>query len=150
MSKVRDGRNAVLWVVGTIAAFTVLALVLVYVSGGISQLTASFRGKTEEKEITEADGAFRVTSYDRFFEICSDVQAKEQKIRNSEKALEDEGLSEQRRTVLEDSILANTNQRSELITQYNALTDNKYRTAYKDKGLPENLDEEADRTECKL
>lgn len=150
MGKIRESRNAVLTVVGVIAAFAVLAIVIIYLSGGIKQLTASFRGETETKEITEADGAFRVTSYDRFFEICSDVQAKEQKIRNAETELKKDDLSDQRKTVLEDSVFANENQRAELITQYNGLTSNKYRAAYKDKGLPDNLDESNHHTECKL
>lgn len=146
----KDGARIVLWSVAVVVLIAFLYIIGAYAIGGASQITAPFRGKTAEKNLTEADGAFRVTSYGRYFDLCASVQAKEGKIRNINKQLDRDGLSEVRRQQLEDAVLANENQRTELIAQYNGLTSNKFNSAYKDKGLPYNLDEADPRTECKI
>lgn len=149
LSNFKEGTKIFLGVVALIVVVGVLWVVGAFVVGGASQITAPFRGKTSEKNKTVADGAFRVSSYEDFFTKCASIQAKESSIRNIDDELKSTTLSETRREQLDEAVLANKNQRSSLIAQYNAMTSNKFRSAYLDKGLPLDIDETDMHTLCK-
>lgn len=151
VGNVKDGAKGTLIFVVCLTGFALVATLVIYLTGGVKQITASFRGETAEKERTVADGAFRVTSYEKFFDLCSAIQAKEARIRNTEAQLDrmKDTLTPFDEERLNGAVLANQNQRAELITQYNALTSNKFRSAYLDAGLPTDIDETNPTTECK-
>lgn len=149
LSNLKEGTKIFLGLVVLVVVVALLYIVGAYAVGGASQITAPFRGKTDEKNRTVADGAFRVSSYEDFFTKCASIQAKEASIRNINKQLDSKTLSQARREQLEEAVLANENQRSSLIAQYNAMTSNKFRSAYLDKGLPVDIDENNPATLCK-
>ena len=111
---------------------------LIYLSGGISMLTAPFRGEVAEKEITEADGNYRISAYEEFYDNNARVEALNTQIctMKANTSLPDE----QRET----NVLALTNTRTDLVNEYNAdarKTDT--RAKFKASDLPYELPAEA-------
>jgi hypothetical protein len=86
--------------------------------GLFSAGTAEVRGETGVRERTVADGNYRIAAYDRFFDLCAAVQAKEDAITALEAQQADAtGTSKARIT---DNLLALTTSRASLIRKYNA------------------------------
>lgn len=104
--------------------------------------TADFRGETEMIELVEADGSFRLVSYDHFFDLCAAVQTKEAEIVNAE-----DSDVPNRDTVL----LALRNQRAGLINDYNAdARKARTRGQFRDLSLPDRLSVDAVMTNCEV
>lgn len=97
-----------------VLAFIALVIGLIYLTGGIQQLTAPFRGETQEKEITEADGRYRIDAYEKFYDLNAQVESKDTEICTMEA---NTSLPKDQR---ETNVLALTNKRTELVNEYNA------------------------------
>lgn len=122
-------------------------LVIVYGFGGLQRGTADFRGETSEIEQTKANGSYRIAAYEKFFDKCAGIQSLESKIDNMEEELED--ADKQRVTVLNASITASKNKRSEMIASYNAdARKEDTQGQFKASDLPYKIDENEGRTLC--
>jgi hypothetical protein len=81
-----------------------------------------------------ASGDFRIGSYQRYFELCTAVQNAEASI----KALNEEnlGASEARKAQIGPSITALKANRAASINEYNSLSAQEHKVAFKDANLP--------------
>lgn len=129
-----NGGKVILAVVAVIAVI----IGVIYLTGGIKQLTAPFRGETQEKEITEADGRYRISAYEEFYDLNAQIEAKNTQIcdMKSNTSLP----ADQRET----NVLALTNKRTELVNEYNAdARKEDTRAKFKASDLPYELPAEA-------
>lgn len=129
-----------------VAWLLALVLAMILAVGGIKWITASFRGEVDARERTEASGAFRLATYEEFFDLCADVQSKESAIRNLEE--EAENASEQRQATIAQSITALRNVRAESINTYNSKAAQEHRESFVDANLPAHLDINIEETTC--
>lgn len=143
---------------GTIALAAVALVVLLIISamylfgfGLFSQKTANFRGETSKRNQIEANGAFRVSAYNRFFDLCASVQSFEAQIANLEQERDDKANppSDSRREQIASSITALRNTRSQTINQYNADAAKDYTAGqFRDNNLPYRLNPTQEVTTC--
>lgn len=145
---IRDmSRGALLLVVGVFLLIAVL-LVGTFAFGWFSRETAEFRGSTAQTEQVQADPNFRIASYERFFNLCAAVQAKEAGIKEQEALLES-ASTPARREQLQTNLAALRTTRVQDIARYNAdaaKTDT--RGNFLASNLPYNLDPNAEATTC--
>lgn len=150
----RDGAHAV--GVGTVVAglavvgLLLVALMWVFGFGFFARETAEFRGATGQRERTVADPGYRIAAYDRFFDLCAAVQAKEAAIANlqAEAATTTDAA---RAGQLASAITAQRNTRAELITTYNAdAAKEGTRAQFQASSLPYTLDAAQEATTCAL
>lgn len=104
---------------------SILVLLLVFaliVGAGIfTWFWAPWKGKIEQRNLTEGSGAYRIAAYDQFYDDCMSIVAKEQIIANYQSELEGPPKPDDQRAVqLRAAITAETNARLELIAEYNA------------------------------
>lgn len=111
-------------IVSVIAIFLIAALIgsmAIFGWGFFQRSTADFRGKTGQIERTKADPNYRIAAYDQFYDLCGDIQAKEDQIRNTQKrsagGTTTGGFTQQQKDAI---LLALQNSRAELVRQYNA------------------------------
>ncbi|SMF85977.1 hypothetical protein [Streptomyces sp. Amel2xC10] len=143
----KEGSRALGYAVLGIAVLAVLTLIAILAFGGVSQLTAGFRGETDKKNRTVGSGAFRIATYEEFFDLCASAQAAEAAIKNAEKELDTEQPAD-RQAQLRQVITAQSNIRAEAITTYNSKATQEHRGAFQDADLPYKLDIDAEETQC--
>ncbi|MGC9535604.1 hypothetical protein [Streptomyces sp. UG1] len=146
MSNTREDVKALIWVIGGIAALVTIGLTITLAIGGISWLTAPFRGEVDKRDRTDGSGEFRIATYEEFFGLCSTVQSKEGTIKALEE--EDKTASESRRAQIRTSLTALKSSRIEAVNEYNAKAAQEHRSAFKDKDLPPRLDVNDMSTTC--
>lgn len=142
-----EGSRALRYTLAGIVALALLYVAGVLAWGGAAWSTAPFRGAAEERERTVGSGAFRVSTYEEFFDLCAAVETKEDEIG----ALQDEldtKPSEYRTEQITTSLTALRAARSELVNDYNAKSRQEHRKAFKDAGLPAALSTDAKETSC--
>jgi hypothetical protein len=148
----REGARFARWAVILGAMAIVVALVLsamaVFGFGFFQRGTAEFRGKTGQIERTRANPAFRIASYDSFYNACAAVQSDEATI----SALKEELTthpSPARVEQIQASLTALRAGRAEKINNYNADA-RKTATAgqFRASDLPYQLDRNAEETSC--
>ena len=100
--------------IGIFIAAVAIIVGIIYLSGGISYLTAPFRGEVAEREITEADGNYRISAYEEFYDLNAQVDALNTQICTMK---ENKSLPVDQR---ETNVLALTNTRTDLVNEYNA------------------------------
>lgn len=146
MGDVREGIRFGGWVTGTVIGLAVIYVIGIFAFGGAGWITAPFRGEAEKRENTVGSGAFRQATYDEYFALCASAQKSEGTI----KALEEERetASDVRQGQIDQSVTALKASRIEAITEYNSLSAQEYKAAFKDNGLPHRLDADADETTC--
>lgn len=136
--------------IGLAVPVALVALILgsIYGVGWIKQITADFRGETEQKEQTIADGSYRIAAYEHFFDLCAAVQTKEASIAALESELTSDP-SQSRTEQINASITALVASRADLINQYNAdATKEDTRANFHSSDLPYRLDTETESTQC--
>lgn len=134
-------------VILTIVGVVLIFVVLVFVTGWGQRLTASFRGETSSIERTEANAAFRIGTYEEFFQLCESVQNAEGQIRSLDEELETDP-SESRVERIQSSLSAIRSTRESSINEYNSKAAQEHKEAFRDASLPERLDRENMETEC--
>lgn len=149
MKKTLTRRQLVLRILGAILGFILVALAVLYVTGGLKRMTASFRGETEKIERTEGDGRFRQATYEEFFDLCAAVQDAEARITALEAELEG-GPSAFREEQIKTSITAVLSSRAESVNEYNSKAGQEHRSAFRDNDLPHRLDLDNKETQCAL
>lgn len=119
---------------GVIFGVGVLVVVFTLVFGGASWITAPFRGEVDKREKTVASGDFRIGTYQRYFELCAAVQNAEASI----KALNEEAVSanEVRKAQIATSVTALKANRAASVNEYNSLSAQEHKAAFKDANLP--------------
>jgi hypothetical protein len=120
MGYIKEGSKAIGLVLLGIGAFSLLGLVLTFVFGGLSWITAPFRGAVEQRELTQADGQYRIAAYDEFFNSCEAIAAKERIIQRYLDQSRNEATPRDQRAILNAGIMAEQNARDEMIADYNA------------------------------
>lgn len=124
----RNGARDTARVSGLAVAFSATFIVLTIVIGSMAvfgfglfqRSTADFRGETEAIERTQADGAFRIASYEWYFDQCAAIQAAEGRINAQLSELDgDPAPSEDRRERINTNLAAMRGQRDALIARYN-------------------------------
>ena len=100
--------------IGIFIAAVAIIVGIIYLSGGISYVTAPFRGEVAEREITEADGNYRISAYEEFYDLNAQVDALNTQICTMK---ENKSLPVDQR---ETNVLALTNTRTDLVNEYNA------------------------------
>lgn len=124
------------WIAG-VAALVVVLIFASFAFGFWSKTTAEERGSTDQREQTIANGTYRIANYDRFFNQCAAVEAKEAQITRARR-----DLPPNPDVIDRDNLSALENSRSELITQYNADSSKEdTAAAFKSSRLPYKLDE---------
>ena len=140
-----SGLGQVGFVIGAVVTVVVLTI---YISGGILQSTADFRGQTQEKERVNADGTYRITNYDYFYRTCNSIQAKNEKISLLEeqvRATDDEN----QKAGYEAGLLAEKQTKAELVAEYNAKVSQQNTAGqYRDAGLPAHIDTDDMEVSC--
>ena len=146
MGELREGARIGTWLVGGVVGLAVLYMVGAFAFGGAGWITAPFRGEVEERERTVASGAFRLTTYEEFFDLCEAVQNAEGTIQ----VLQQERGSalEARRDRIDESITALRATRIESVNDYNTKAAQEHRAPFRDKDLPYRLDAAAEKTTC--
>ncbi|MDT0476213.1 hypothetical protein RM863_29220 [Streptomyces sp. DSM 41014] len=146
----KDGSRALGYAIASIAAAALLTLIAIYAFGGVSQLTAPFRGETDKKDRTTGSGAFRIATYEEFFDLCAGVQTAEQQIKALTDELHDTAQppTPERAEKIRTSLTAVRSSRAESIATYNSKATQEHRTAFHDAALPYKLDPAAEETQC--
>lgn len=142
----REGLKISTVAVLSIVGVAVLSLGAVFLFGGVSWITAPFRGEVDKREKTVASGDFQIGTYEDFHDLCGQVKTKESAIKALEEERED--ASDARKEQIGPSITALKTTRTELINDYNKKSAEEHRKAFKDSDLPYRLDEDAEKTEC--
>ena len=146
MGELREGARIGTWLVGGVVGLAVLYMVGAFAFGGAGWITAPFRGEVEERERTVASGAFRLTTYEEFFDLCEAVQNAEGTIQVLQQ--ERGSASEARRDRIDESITALRATRIESVNDYNTKAAQEHRAPFRDKDLPYRLDAAAEKTTC--
>ncbi|GAA2289709.1 hypothetical protein GCM10010415_71450 [Streptomyces atrovirens] len=146
MGELREGARTGTWIVCGIVGLAVLYAVGVFAFGGAGWITAPFRGEVEERERTVGSGAFRLTTYEEFFDLCEAVQNAEGTIRVLQQ--ERGSASDARKTQIDQSITALRATRIESVNDYNTKAAQEHRAPFRDKDLPYRLDATAEKTTC--
>ncbi|MER5220411.1 hypothetical protein [Streptomyces flaveus] len=146
MSTTREGLKTGILGIGCIAVLAAVGLIATLIFGGISWLTAPFRGEVEKRNRTEGSGEFQIATYEEFFGLCTTVQTKEGTIRTLEE--ESKTASESKQAQINTSITALKSTRIEAVNEYNAKAAQEHRSAFKDKDLPPRLDVNDMNTTC--
>lgn len=144
-------RESVGWMIAgffVILALVVWGIMAAFGIGLYSKATAEVRGQTSQRELTQANGQYRIAKYNYFYDMCAAVQSREGEIRNIQAEL-DTATDPGRKLQLQSAITAQRNSRTELITQYNAEA-SKTDTAAKFKAsdLPYSLNDAQETTTC--
>ena len=143
----KDGLKGIGAVVAVLVGLALLYLVGVFVFGGLSQLTADFRGETDKRNKVEANGSYRIAAYDHFYDLCSSVQATEDTIANQ--LAERATASPERQAQIDANLTASRNVRATAIRQYNADARKSYTSGqFKASDLPFVLDINSKETSC--
>ncbi|MGW5122998.1 hypothetical protein ACWEQ7_02855 [Streptomyces sp. NPDC004069] len=146
----KEGSRLLGYTILGITALAVCSLVAIFAFGGISQLTAPFRGETDKRNRTEGNGAFRLSAYEEFFDLCASVQTSEAQMKALQDELDDKDHppTVERAERIRTSITAVKSSRSESITTYNAKAGQEHRQAFQDANLPARLDINDQETQC--
>lgn len=136
--------------VGVVLVVLVTSTGILLATGTIQKWTADFRGDVKATEQTKANGAFRIGTYQSFFDLCSSVQSDEDAIRNAEEELEAKETTDERAAKLRQNITATKNTRAENVRDYNSQAGQEHKEAFLDAGLPARLDVNNFQTECKV
>ena len=130
-----------------IATLTIGAMWLFGV-GWFDRATANYRGEGEQIERTRADGDYRIAAYDRFFDLCSTIQSKEDQIIQQTELLEMTEDSQQKMQI-RANLAALEASRSSLIWQYNADAQKEgTRGQFRDSDLPHQINIDNLETSC--
>lgn len=126
----------------------ILGISLIVVSTfAIRWFTADIRGEANKREQTVANGAFRIATYEEFFDLCASVQSAEQRIKAQEEELATKP-SEDRAERIRTNIAALKSTRADSIATYNSKATQEHRTAFQDAALPYRLDNTTQETQC--
>ncbi len=137
----RDVSKMVLAVVGALVLFVVLVYGSIYFSTQVSMDTADRRGEADKMEQVEADGSYRIAKYDRFHNLCQDIQAKNEQIK-----LAEDSLSGTRET---EVVLAHESTKAEMVGDYNSMAAQDYTAGqFRDSDLPYRIDVNDRSIEC--
>lgn len=143
----RLSAKAVLLTLVGVAVVVGIGLGIMYLTGTLQKETADFRGGVAELEQIKADPAHRISARQYFFETCAAVQAQEDRIAILESEL-DTDPSEQRVGEINGALTAVRSIRAELIREYNTHADNFTFEQFRDADLPEELNSDAESTDC--
>jgi hypothetical protein len=131
-----------------IAAVVVVLFLLVFGGGLFSMATSDFRGEVEKHENVEANGRLRVEAYEEFYGLCSSIQTKQTEIETAQ-AQADAATDPEEKNRWNSVVVANTNQRNELINEYNSKSSQDYTVGqFKDSDLPYRIDPDDKDVEC--
>ncbi|MFJ8345103.1 hypothetical protein ACIQ9J_01745 [Streptomyces sp. NPDC094153] len=146
----KEGSRVLGYTILGIAALAVCSLVAIFAFGGVSQLTAPFRGETDKRNRTVGSGAFQIATYEEFFDLCASVQTSEAQLKalNEELGDKDHPPTADRAEKIRTSITAVKASRAESITTYNSKASQEHRQAFQDADLPARLDLTAQETQC--
>jgi hypothetical protein len=136
----REFRAAAGYGVSATMIVFVLVLVLIVAGGAFTYWWAPWKGKIEQRNLTEGSGTYRISAYERFYDDCQAVVALEGQIANMKASTVPER---------DTNVLALQNQRISLIAEYNA-NSRKADTAahFKASDLPYQIDPDNEETQC--
>lgn len=131
-------RSATFWFFG--------CLLLLFISGaaifGVKWVTADARGAGDAREQIKANGSFRIAAYNEFFDLCSSVQAQEDRIRIFSDDPSPEG---------QINLRAVEAKRADLIREYNSKASREYTEGqFRDSDLPFQLSVNNKETQCAI
>lgn len=131
----------VLMVVGVVGALVAFAAVMF----AIQWFSAPARGALQAREQIQS-GANRITQYNKFFNVCADIQAKEDAIRIMDRSLSTAAVDDHERILI--NITALQTLRVKAIRQYNADAAKSYTNGqFRASDLPYEIKVEGE-TEC--
>lgn len=151
---VRDSSRAGMFAFIAGVAVLVVALVLgamfMFGFGVFQRETADFRGDVEATERTGGSGAFRITAYDHFYDLCAAIQGEEDRLESLRRELET-NPSESRRNQLNATIAAVEAARDRKIREYNVDARKDYTLGeFRASDLPFELDPDQEETSCEI
>jgi hypothetical protein len=124
-------------IVLAIVVLIVVGIGITLLSGGLTILMAPFQGEVEKSQQVEGSGEYRVAQHDYFYNLCSDIQAKQQNLEVLRAAGE------------KDAVVANEMQLNEMVSEYNANASNEYtKGQFKADELPYQIDAEKEVASC--
>lgn len=142
------GARAVLYIALGLVVVAALSFGSIYLFGGVQNTTANYRGKTDAREKTVANGDFRIGTYEQFFDLCQSAQTAEAAIKNALQELDTTDPTDDRKAQLQQVITAQRNARADSITTYNSKASQNHRQAFLDAALPYRLDLNTKETQC--
>ena len=129
---------------GLAVLFAVILFIMafgVFGVGGFLRSTADYRGETEKREQVEAQGEYRIAKYDKFHNLCNDIQAKNEDIQ-----LAEETLSGKQK---EKVVYAHSQTKNSMIAEYNSMANQDYTAGdFRSSELPYQIDEDDMEVEC--
>jgi len=139
-----------------LAAIVVGFLLLIAVSsmaifgwGFFQRSTANFRGQTAAIEKTKANADFRIQSYQKFFNLCGEIQAKEDQARIFQAQLDADkraGINNPDHQTNLNAVLAT---RASLVREYNNLATRGFTEGqFRDSNLPYQININNMETQC--
>lgn len=148
----KDASGGTLWVIGLGAVGIVVVLVLItmwtFGFGWWSKSTANFRGEVGVAEQTKANANFRIQAYDNFFNLCSAVQADEDRL-EAQSSLLDQTTDQAERQRIARTMAAIQGSRGQKIRRYNANARKEWTVGqFRANDLPFALDPTQERTSC--
>ena len=130
--------------IGVVLALIAIPIGLMFLTGNISMLTASFRGEVKAQEIIKASGTFKIQAYQGFFDKCESIRASEANIRGLEMFGLDT-LTKKERTELRGLI----NIRNNRVADYNAKSHAEWTAGqFRDERLPYTIELDRRSTTC--
>lgn len=120
MNKFKIAGSGILAAIAGIAIIVLLALGIMWGTGTFSKETANFRGGVAATEKVFANGANRIAAYEKFYNLCASVEAKEATIKNIEAENANPLTSDERKQTNLITLTALKSSRSQAVTQYNA------------------------------
>lgn len=136
----RDSRQAAVRGFGWMGVFVIAILVLIVVIGAFTFVWAPWKGAIEQRNQTQGSGSYRIAAYDHFYDLCGDIQAKEDQIAN---------VTANPPANADVILLALNNSRNSLIREYNADARKADTLAhFKASDLPYQIDPTEESTSC--
>lgn len=143
----RHARSSAPRIFGVSLTIFVLVILLIVLAGVFTWFWAPWKGKVEQRQQTEGSGAYRIASYDSFYDDCQAVVAAERKIALQQEQA-DTATGDQK-AILEASLLGLRNTREDLIAEYNANSRKAdTRANFKASDLPYQIDPTQETTTC--
>lgn len=139
--------KAIAAIVAVVVVLILVGLGITLLSGGLTILLAPFQGEVEKSQQVEGSGEYRVANHDYFYNLCSDIQTKQDNIESLKAQLKyADGDTKQK---IQSGIAGNELELNKLVNKYNADASNEYsKGQFRDDELPYHIEADQEVQSC--